>query len=369
MSKKDTQFYFPNRYVKARPFVGKLYDKVGSLIGKNEAKASEIIDETFELEFSRKAKETGEYYNLSQHLADKYDNEFYSFKTFMLWKFFGMNIFSFSYELLDLLAHTDVDDVRYSDIKYPYRHFYLSFRELGADIDNTFYNLKNGLDGAYIEFYDRPTEDNAWLSISICGFHKENSDKILKDWLNTPEYQMRFGLGFKKKEQTIKEALDFLLDQMKVSNEVEPELILDSINFLKKYLNLIVNCLCYLSLETRKIDKNLPSDTPQHLTDKINKAESKHQKEIAAQEIKRLNYTYINFVGEEFRKNETIKGDASIGLSPHFRRGHFRRQKHGVGLSETKIIWIKPTIVRPDKGNPTHGHIYNVENEKDTPSV
>lgn len=37
-------------------------------------------------------------------------------------------------------------------------------------------------------------------------------------------------------------------------------------------------------------------------------------------------------------------------VKPHYRRGFFRNQRHGVGLSETKLMWIEPTLVRADLG-------------------
>jgi hypothetical protein len=48
-------------------------------------------------------------------------------------------------------------------------------------------------------------------------------------------------------------------------------------------------------------------------------------------------------------------------ISPHWRRGHWRNQPFGEKLSEKKLIWIKPTIVNKEKGEPIKGHIYTTE--------
>jgi hypothetical protein len=360
--KQETDYYFPNRYAKTRPFVIKLYNEVWHLLGKNESKASILIDEILKKEITRKVKEIGRFWQLRQIFDDRYDNEFFSFKTYLLWKSHGMNIFSFSKELLDLLAYTDVDDVKYQDLKYPFQNFYISFRELDAKIDNTFYNLENGLDGVYLEFYDLAQEGRAWISISICGFHKGNSDQQINNWIDNPEYQMRFGLAFENKNTSIKEAIQYLIKEIEKSPEVDDITLLETVAFFKSYLNLIVNCLCYLSLSDRKIVKELPSNLPNHLKDKIIKSRTRRKKEIAEKYVEQNNYSFINFVGEEFRKSDSNE-DSGIELSPHFRRGHFRRHRHGVELKEIKILWIRPTIVRADKGNPTYGHIYNVDKE------
>jgi len=48
-------------------------------------------------------------------------------------------------------------------------------------------------------------------------------------------------------------------------------------------------------------------------------------------------------------------------VSTHWRRGHWRRQPHGKDRKSIKLVWIKPVLVRADKGAPTAGHVYNVQ--------
>ena len=59
------------------------------------------------------------------------------------------------------------------------------------------------------------------------------------------------------------------------------------------------------------------------------------------------------------------RSDASTGgeVSTHWRRGHWRRQPFGDGLQQIRLLWIKPALVRRDKGEPVHGHLYEVKQE------
>lgn len=49
-------------------------------------------------------------------------------------------------------------------------------------------------------------------------------------------------------------------------------------------------------------------------------------------------------------------------LLPHWRRGHWRRQAHGAGNLERRLIWIRPVLVRRDRGEDVEGHVYVVSN-------
>lgn len=55
-------------------------------------------------------------------------------------------------------------------------------------------------------------------------------------------------------------------------------------------------------------------------------------------------YIYIGFKGEY----ESGEGEAGA-KSAHWRRGHFRLQRYGEKRSESRMIWIQPTMVGKDK--------------------
>jgi len=56
---------------------------------------------------------------------------------------------------------------------------------------------------------------------------------------------------------------------------------------------------------------------------------------------------YPNVVGRRYVTRRETGGNAGTHSSPrlHWRRGHFRRQRFGLGSALTKIIWIEPVLV------------------------
>lgn len=47
-------------------------------------------------------------------------------------------------------------------------------------------------------------------------------------------------------------------------------------------------------------------------------------------------------------------------LVPHWRRGHWRRQAYGAGMLERRLLWIRPVLMRLDRGDAIQGNVYVV---------
>ncbi|ABE47337.1 hypothetical protein [Polaromonas sp. JS666] len=61
---------------------------------------------------------------------------------------------------------------------------------------------------------------------------------------------------------------------------------------------------------------------------------------------KRLQRLYDRIiVGPDALPQELRQGPAAHGVSPHWRRGHFRQQAHGLANSLRKLIFVRPTLV------------------------
>ena len=86
----------------------------------------------------------------------------------------------------------------------------------------------------------------------------------------------------------------------------------------------------------------------------------------ALQEIEEQGYVKINICGPTIAKaierEPTVEGEDQPGstVRPHWRRGHWRRQRCGEGLIRIDLTWIKPVIVNADQGVPVGGHLYQV---------
>ena len=130
--------------------------------------------------------------------------------------------------------------------------------------------------------------------------------------------------------------------------------------FVDRTINFIINCLLYLTTKDADIDEKYPDDLPFHLKSNLDKANTNRKKEIAKAEILRNGFTKIKYVGHRIKRTKFVDSSGKE-ISPHWRRGHWRNQKFGENLSEIKLLWIMPTIVNKEKGEPQKGHIYELK--------
>lgn len=217
------------------------------------------------------------------------------------------------------------------------------------------------LDGVYIS-----SEVENSIIIHLAGF---NEEKKHRNWWYYPEFTNINTLDFTKPTGTVKDALNNLYNNLKEQIPKEDTDLVPNLDRtykdIERNIKLIINCILYLSSQQESLTKEYPKDIPNHLISKIKNAKTKHKKEVAIDEIKRIGFTKITFARLEESELTTEKDGTGTGteVSPHWRRGHWRKQPYGTNLSEIKLIWIKPTIVRKDMGSPKKGHIYEVNKE------
>lgn len=321
----------------------------------------------------------------------------YLYGNFRHWKEWfqnGQNIFSFSKELLQLLDKTDVYDVKPELFKPPYDIFYLNLKPLNLKLSKSSEAI---IEGVYIDHNiwngngEHP-EGYCDLSFYFVGDFKEiflkyiSTVKSSTQPFTNDDYvdEMPIGdfwniyLWFEKSEkrETVKEALDYYLKNLKdeifVTNKT-PEQVTDfdldfysdTIDLIERTINLVINCMLYLSQPKDKLDieKKLPIGLPGNFEKKLSFAKTEKEKKKISEKIEQAGFSKINFVGQSFRNryNEIINGNLTV--QPHWRRGHWRNQKFGAKLKESKLIWIMPTIVKNEIGKPLKGHLYDVDNK------
>ena len=309
----------------------------------------------------------------------------------------GRNIFSLSPFLIQLLNHTDIGNIRFTDIKLPYNSIYLHFGAL-ADVEYPIdlFEHKHGieyelqdqdrkyyLDGAFVSILRNHSLDIRLTFIDT----NENFDRkvpITKDF-RFPT--ISFTLDFGKWDS---ETSDFRYDSDVTFNnstvcfydiwdpKTEPsEIEFDKMHSLTKQpekcyesewqeyvlfdkaLMIIVNALCYLSYVDDDIEISTTNEQATQLEKELSRTKKHQQRNKLIDKLKRFTYSKIHFCGRKIEK-EFQATETGIEVEPHWRRGHWRNQPFGVGLTCRKLIWIKPTIVRKDKGEPTTGHVYEV---------
>ena len=131
-------------------------------------------------------------------------------------------------------------------------------------------------------------------------------------------------------------------------------------DFVERASEVVMNCLLYLTLAEREVQRQLPADLPDYLRQRLRRAGTKRKREVVEQDARAAGFSHVHFVGRSFEESSLPgAGDGSNSV-PHWRRGHWRRQPVGPARTERKLLWIKPTIVNKAIGEPRQGRVYNV---------
>lgn len=326
--------------------------------------------------------------NLTANQICEFDYIYENFRRWTNWYNNGRNIFSFSRELLLMLEKTDVSEITPDNFHLPYDVFYLSLRHLNIVIGNGRGEI---IEGVYIDHsiwngHGEHPEGYCDLSFYFVGNFKSLHAEFLPNVKSRLEFTAgqydetplgsfwNVWLSFEKKEgrENVKQAIDYFIKGLK--NEIFPikdseeavsDHVLDfynlSIELLDNTLNLVVNCLLYLSQpqEKKDIELKLPKGLPGNLDKKLSFAKTTKDIEKVENKFEELGFTKIHFVGQNFRSTHRIATSGSA-VQTHWRRGHWRNQKIGEELKESKLIWILPTIVNRERGEPVKGHVYDV---------
>lgn len=184
-------------------------------------------------------------------------------------------------------------------------------------------------------------------------------------------------LWFDKREgrENVKQTVDdFLQNQKKdilskngTSQDVtdfELDYYNSTVELMRNTINLVINCLLYLSQPTDKVDieKKYPDGLPQNFNKKLSFSKTEKELKKVSDKIDKLGFSKINYVGQSY-KRERSSLFSNIDIQSHWRRGHWRNQRIGEKLAEKKLIWILPTIVNKNRTLPIKGHIYNIEKD------
>ncbi|WP_163713440.1 hypothetical protein [Mangrovibacterium lignilyticum] len=321
----------------------------------------------------------------------------------------GRNIFEITPFLLRLLEKTDVGDIRFRDFKLPYKTIYFHFGTLEAleypveyyeqkfdayvaepfnfetieDEDEYYQKKKFLLDGAFISM----TSENC-IDIQLC--FKDTNDSFTKN-VNVvndhrfPTFDFTLSFGKRNKDEshteydeetTFNESTVIFCDYWDEKAELgeigygklsrltnEPEKCFKSewkeYVLMDKALKLIVNCICYLSANELDIEVFATNEQANEILEELYKASKTQIRNKLEKKLSKFSYSKVHLVGHKLKAYFDRK-ESDNEVEPHWRRGHWRKQPFGENLSETKLIWIKPTIVRKDKGEPKKGHVYNL---------
>jgi hypothetical protein len=129
---------------------------------------------------------------------------------------------------------------------------------------------------------------------------------------------------------------------------------------MRQALQLAVNALCYLTAYPDDIVPSWPEGTPSALREKAEQGTPKERLR-AQSKLEAQGYTQVHLAGHRLTAHpvppSAIARDRSVRT--HWRRGHWRRQAYGEGRQLRKLIWLMPTLINPSNdGVDVLGHIY-----------
>lgn len=378
MKDSELKYFFPYIFEKKLDLKEKLKDRdafLDELWGKNEY----YYQDEANYGYNRNRKHLS---LLQCSINDYISSEFFDWER---WFKNGRNIFSFSQELLEMLNHTEFNDITYESFNLPYDNFYISLKPLQIKASSDSNKI---IEGVYISIdrlamHKDPTDSEDDYFDYAIGFHfvgefeefiHKYHDKVWNDNGSGGQSFWNYAFFFKK-ERNIVKITDAVKDWKDVySHSLFPEEQieindghLDLFNHYLKFVDstciILVNCLLYLSLpqEDKDIEIKYTEDLPFNFNRKLRLSKSKIETSKFENKISNLGYSKIQYVGKSYARNLTKENSIIGTVLPHWRRGHWRNQRFGEKLTNKKIVWIKPVIVNNEKGNPEKGHIYEIK--------
>lgn len=148
-------------------------------------------------------------------------------------------------------------------------------------------------------------------------------------------------------EVTVSQAVDDSISQLRETKAFSEERLKGIESRVRHALDYSLKVLLYLSVEDAQcVQEHFYSNAPRSFP-----GLGKRKRELKLAEIERLYDRYLvgPTVLADSSENASGGGESDHGVSAHWRRGHFRLQPYGPQSSLRKVMFIKPTVIRPDR--------------------
>lgn len=264
----------------------------------------------------------------------------------------GSQIFDFA-RIAPLFVHTEVDDVEMSMVQLPYPVCYLHFGR-GADLllpqdDPVCAGLY--LEGCYLSQAPGSGLRNAEpiRMTVVCGYDGPDPE--------TGGDENRIG---SMTAEIVLDPVGTVAESLRRRHPTGNERFLRSGDLMTDALRMTVNGLLYLNSAAPDVVTSWSEGAPSDLVARA----SRPNKGDAAKWAARLTargYVRVNVCGTRLAPNEWKEPGEGAGVAIHWRRGHWRAQRHGEGRALVRTTWIMPTLVNRHLGMPETGHVYDVQ--------
>ena len=135
-------------------------------------------------------------------------------------------------------------------------------------------------------------------------------------------------------------------------------------------LNIVVNAACFITFRPGDVTDAWEGEPPTDVVVASNATGDsrriRDRKLGALRKLESGDFTRVKICGRDLFADIPEPGAVvTDGKSPraHWRRGHWRRQRHGTGLSLMVLRWIRPTIVMKDNGPMVEARIYEIQRD------
>lgn len=296
------------------------------------------------------------------------------------------------YQLPDALVeefdHTDCDEVRLAEIKLPFTNIFLKFTPPtplvladGAFVDGC-YVVKQG-DEYLLSLTSRWEGIDYSQSLSVTcvdptfSLHlplpPDNPQLLVNDAvaLGIAEFLEKNAPPTDNLSQSITRpdgTKAYVEDVRAQSRRRRIQVFRSQEPTFRACLNIIVNAMCFIAFRpddfTEEWDGQPPGWAVEAIRDTRNTRSARDRHQHAQRVFATGDFTRIRICGKDFQeKKEPAEALPRAGASPraHWRRGHWRRQRHGAGLTLIILRWIRPTLVKPDNGTLVETRLYDVQ--------
>lgn len=287
----------------------------------------------------------------------------------------GRQIFDLDDRLVEMFRETDLGECTLESLHLPYEAFFVRFgrqdnSRLVFDGDPTGVGevTYEYLDGAFVA--RTPWDDNTFrLKIGFTTAKADGSGVMLPGYFldfrpdeqRLPIEQAIEAAFARKVAQITDEPGD---EQTRAINSWFRQYAEDGAGLLRAGAKLLVNTLFYLETVHDKPAVPEPGrDTPpERVARWFQTPVAKRRKQESG--LTADGYAVVRLVGSEVhRLGSTAAGEMGSSIKVHWRRGHWRQQPCGEGLTLRKRIWIKPVMVgaKHHDGRELPGHVYVAE--------
>jgi hypothetical protein len=269
--------------------------------------------------------------------------------TYGQWGFDGSVVFDFEPALCEAFLQSDVDEIRLSDLNFPYRSCYFHF---GSQKSLPLYDGALHAEGAYLLY----SPDQSLRVVVVARYPEATrwADRAREGYqlkLATRHFDIDLGTAI---DLALAEDLEDLsrfqrgpeaAARPRMAAKVEGFIEAHGQNqaTLRKVLRLAVNGLSYLAAYPEDAESTWQPGTPERLMLKAQHGGSAKERERARSKLISQGFVPVHRVGQAFQLE--VANFEGGHRKMHWRRGHWRRQAHGPGRAQRKLVWIRPARV------------------------